>query len=73
MNIGEAWVVFKNIDSDQYDVQEKGQAIYDICRMETHNSITKATMLRVIWWLLGLVFELPERKDENDGQINAES
>lgn len=62
MKLSESLAIFKNIESEQYDVQEKGQAIFDVCGMVTHNSVTKADMLRVIWWLLGLVFDLPERK-----------
>ena len=60
MNIGRAWMIFANIDAEEYTTEEKGQAILQVCGAATHNSITKAMMLRVIWWLLNLAFEVPE-------------
>ena len=60
MSLGKSVAIFKNIDSDTYNLQEKGQAIYDICKMATHNSITKAEMLKVIWWLLNQIFDIKE-------------
>lgn len=44
MEIGEAWAIFHNIDSDKYTVEEKGLAIKVILDMETHNSVTKACL-----------------------------
>lgn len=63
MNIGEAWGIFQNIDSDKYSDEEKGRAIYEVCKAPTHNSLQKKHLLQVIWWLLGLCFELPEESD----------
>lgn len=60
MKIVRAWKIFANIDSECYTTEEKGQAIMQVCGAATHNSITKAMMLRVIWWLLNLAFEVPE-------------
>lgn len=60
MNIAKAWSIFADIDSGEYTTEEKGQAIMQVCGAATHNSITKAMMLRVIWWLLNLAFEVPE-------------
>ena len=60
MNIGTACGIFLNIDSDKYTDEEKGTAIMEVCGMPTHNGIPKAAMLRVIWYLLNLCFDLPE-------------
>lgn len=51
MNIGYARAVFDNINSDKYSENEKALAIYTIMNMETHNSVTKGSMLKVIRWL----------------------
>ena len=59
MNIGKACAIFYRIDSDVFTDEEKGTAIMQVCQMETHNGITKAAMLRVIWWLLELAFDVP--------------
>lgn len=60
MKIGEAWNIFYDINNPEISDEEKGMAIYTIWKMETHNSVTKAAMLKVIGWLLKLAFELPE-------------
>ncbi len=65
MNIGKACAVFENIESNEYTDEEKGRAILKVCKMETKNSITKAMMWRVIWWLLNMVFEVPEGEKNN--------
>ena len=60
MNIGKAIAIFVNIDSDQYSSVEKGTAILQVAQMPTHNGITKTAMLKVIWWLLNMCFDLPD-------------
>ena len=60
MKLVRAWMIFANIESEEYTSEEKGQAIMQVCGAATHNSITKAMMMRVIWWLLKLAFEVPE-------------
>lgn len=60
MNIGKAVAIFTNIESDKYTVEEKGTAIMLVSQMVTHNGITKTAMLKVIWWLLNMCFDLPE-------------
>lgn len=60
MGLGEATRIFLRIDSAEYSDEIKGQAIYEVLNMETHNGITKDSMLKVIRYLLGLCFELPE-------------
>ena len=59
MNIGKACGIFLNIRSEKYSDNEKGQAIMQVCGMPTHYGITKAAMLRVIWYLMNICFELP--------------
>ena len=51
MNIGKAMAIFHNINSDKYSETEKAMAIYRVMHMETHNSVTKNSMLKVIRWL----------------------
>lgn len=57
MNIGKARTVFENINSDKYSETEKAIAIYRVMHMETHNSVTKDSMLKVIRWLWNRHFE----------------
>lgn len=59
MNIGKACAIFERIESENFTENEKGTAIMKVCGMSTHNGITKAAMLRVIWWLLKLSFDVP--------------
>ncbi len=74
MNEGKAVGIFLNIESDQFSDEEKGSAIMTVCGMKTHNGVTKAAMLRVIWWLLNLCFEVPEdgKEAEDAEEIEAE-
>ena len=58
MRFGKAYAIFANIDSTD---EEKGAAILQILKMETHNSVTKAAMLKVIRYLLNLAFDVPEQ------------
>lgn len=60
MMLKEAVSIFYNIDDPKITDEEKGLAIWKVARMETHNSVTKASMVKVIRYLLGLSFELPE-------------
>lgn len=57
MKIGEAWLVFNDINNDKYTDEEKGTAIKMIADMATHNSVTKKKMLDVIRYLWNLCFE----------------
>lgn len=59
MSNGKACGIFLNIRSEKYSDEEKGQAIMQVCGMTTHGSFTKATLLRVIWYLLNLCFDVP--------------
>lgn len=60
MNTGTAWAIFQNIDNPEISTEEKAAAIFKIINMETHNSVTKASMLKVIRWLLELSFDIQE-------------
>ena len=52
-----AWIILKNIDSDEYTVEEKGFAIKLILDIETHNSVTKAMLINALRWLWNEHFE----------------
>jgi hypothetical protein len=60
MRLGDAIRIFTDIDSAEYTDEQKGAAILAVIGMETHNSIKKAAMLKVIRYLLNLAFEVPE-------------
>ena len=64
MTIGKACGIFHNIDSPDFDLQEKGEAIYMVLNMETHNSVTKASMLEVIRFLFNQVFDVESQEEE---------
>ena len=64
MKISKACAIFDNIDSPGFTDLEKGEAIYEILKMPTHNSITKGKMLNAIKWLFDKVFEWEETENE---------
>ena len=51
MNIGKAFAIFKNINSDKYTYYEKVEAIELVLQAETHNSITKSEFKEAFKWL----------------------
>lgn len=57
MNIGKAIAIFKDINNSEYSEFDKALAIYMVMDMETHNSVTKASMLEVIQWFWDRNFE----------------
>lgn len=63
MNNGKARAIFDNIENVSESTEEIGEAIYIVMNMATHNSVTKASMLKVIRWLWNRVFEL-KQEDE---------
>ena len=67
MNLGLAMAIWQHIDSNQYSILEKGAAIKMIHDMETHNSVTKNSMLNVIGWMWDQIFIEAEVSD--DGQM----
>ena len=58
MSIGEARRIFDNIDSQQYTDEQKGEAILRVLKMETHNSVTKESLLKAIRYMFDLCFEV---------------
>lgn len=60
MSMGTAYVIFQNIDNPDISTEEKAAAIFKIINMETHNSVTKASMLKALRWLLELSFDIEE-------------
>lgn len=60
MDMGTAYVIFQNIDALDISDEEKAAAIFKVVNMETHNSVTKASMLKVLRWLLEFSFEIKE-------------
>ena len=52
MNKRTAVAIFKDIHSDETDVEDKITAIQDVIGMETHNSIAKKDMLEALRWLM---------------------
>lgn len=64
MKISKVCTIFENVDSPDFTDLEKGEAIYEVLKMPTHNSITKGKMLDVIKWLFDKVFEWEETENE---------
>ena len=58
MNIGKACAIFQQIDSNKYTDIEKGEAIRQVLKMPTHNSVNKDTLLNVIKWLFNQMYEV---------------
>lgn len=67
MNIGKARAIFEDINNTEYSEAEKGLAIYMVSYMETHNSVTKASMLEVIKWLWDRHYEINVADDVGGG------
>ena len=57
MDIGKAMAIFEDINNSEYSECDKALAIYRVMHMETHNAVTKASMLEVIKWLWDRHFE----------------
>lgn len=72
MNLRTAYAIFKNINSDQFTDEEKGEAIEKVANMETHNGVTKDDMLGVIKYLWDLCFEWPQQAGEVKPTTNAD-
>lgn len=60
MTLGTACMICMSIEREDVSVEEKGLAIWKMLHMETHNSITKAGLLNIIRFLMGLAYDLPE-------------
>lgn len=57
MNTGRAKAIFDNIENATESMEEKGLAIRTVLDMETHNSVTKAQILKVMDWMWNQIFE----------------
>jgi len=60
MTIGRALAIFENIENASESAEEKGMAIHIVMNMETHNSVRKSSMLKVIRWLWNMAFEIKQ-------------
>lgn len=60
MNIGTARAIFDDIENEGISIEEKGLAILTVMKMETHNSVKKSDMLKVMNWLWHQVFEMEQ-------------
>ena len=61
MNKGTARAIFEDIENAPESIDLKAMAIYIVMNMETHNSVTKDSMLRVIRWLWNQAFKMESR------------
>lgn len=68
MKTGKACAIFAQIDSDKYTDNEKGAAILQVLKMQTHNGVTKDSMLCVINYLLRLAFDITGEVQEGSGE-----
>ena len=64
MTLGRALAIFESIEEADESTEGKALAIYKVLNMETHNGVTKRSMLKVIAWLWDKLFEL---KNEGEG------
>lgn len=64
MNNGKATAIFNDIYRPGLTDNERGEAIKDVLDMETHNGITKESMLDVIKYLWHMVFAEDEGSEE---------
>lgn len=58
MNTGRARAIFDNIENASESIEEKYLAIRMVLDLETHNSVTKASMLKVMNWMWNQSCEL---------------
>ena len=58
--------IFEDINNSEYSECDKALAIYRVMHMETHNAVTKASMLEVIRWLWDRQFEFELVEGEED-------
>jgi hypothetical protein len=69
MKIGKAAAIFEQIDSDNYTDKEKALAIYNVLKLETHNSIKKASILKVTQYLFDKLYEIEDSEVANNESI----
>jgi len=66
MNIGYATAIFMDIENPQFSIEDKAIAIDVVLNMETHNGITKASLLKVCKWLFDQHFEIKKRGNDDE-------
>ncbi len=71
MNIGRAYAIFDQIDSDQYAEQEKLNAIKQILAMPTHNGVTKSQIVNAFRWVFDYAFEVAKKPETQADRIRA--
>ena len=68
MTVGEARAIFDNLEGCQRPIETKGLAIKIIMDMKTHNSVTKAQLLKAMNWMWDQMFEYKREEDKNEVQ-----
>lgn len=58
MQLGLAIAIFKDIENLKWTDDERAMAIFKVLNMETHNSIFKADLLKVLKWLFEQHFQV---------------
>jgi hypothetical protein len=69
MNNGEAYAIFKQIESDKYTDSDKLEAINRVLGAETHNGITKDDLINAFKWFHGVMECYLSEKDMSDRQM----
>lgn len=64
MKIGQAVVIFENIDRDEFTDEEKAIAIHMVMEMPTHNSIPKRVIIKALQWLWHYIWEWDDDNKE---------
>lgn len=64
MNIGTARAIFDDIENEGISIEEKGLAILIVMKMETHNSVRKSDMLKVMDWMWHQIFEIEQEGEQ---------
>ncbi len=58
MTRADAYKIFRNLQSDDYTIEEKGMAMHQILSMATMNGITKVELVNALTWLWHQHFEI---------------
>lgn len=51
MNLKKAILIFENIENPAFSKMEKTEAIAEVLELPTHNSISKAAIIKAFKWL----------------------
>ena len=69
MTKAKAVKIFKNINSEENSILDKGIAIFEVKEMETFNSITKDEMMDVVRFLYPYFFKVVTRLEDDDLEV----